>query len=593
MTVDAMTTSEEQVQAPFAGIRLNQKFHCALLAGTMLMVLPQAGVTLDTPAAPSATAIILAQAIDPATGKPYQKGAPAKGAPAPKGPPPGGPPSQGSSQGVPQQMQKGPPPQTIQQGGGGQPLTGQQGVPQRLQKGPPPQQTIQQGGGGQPLTGQQGVPQRLQKGPPPQTIQQGGSGEPLTGQQGVPQRLQKGPPPQTTQQGGSGQPLSGQQGVPQRLQKGPPPQTIQQGGSGQPLSGPQGVQPLQQGLQPKGPGQPGIQQGTPLMQPIPGGTPPGQRQFGQQPPQGVQPLHVDQLRSQRHERREAGGAIVIEEPGRRFIVREHGRAFIRHDDSDRFRRWGGEPRLERRGVEQYAYVSRPGGYQIITVTDSHGRMLRRIRRGPDGREVILLENRYGPVVGVLGAGLAAGVILALVAPAITIPREHYIVDVSAAPVPLLYETLEAPPLVAIERPYSLDEVRYNVALRDRMRRIDIDSITFATGSWEVTPEQQPKLAAVADAIRRVLARHPDEIFMVEGHTDAVGTDVDNLSLSDRRAESIAVILTEHYQIPPENLVTQGYGEQHLKVPTEGPSRENRRVSLRRVTPLLQGGVASR
>ena len=81
--------------------------------------------------------------------------------------------------------------------------------------------------------------------------------------------------------------------------------------------------------------------------------------------------------------------------------------------------------------------------------------------------------------------------------------------------------------------------------------------------------------------------------MIEGHTDAIGNDVDNLSLSDRRAESVAVILTNAYQIPPENLVTQGYGAQHLKIPTDGPSRENRRVTARRITPLLQGGVAAR
>jgi len=53
--------------------------------------------------------------------------------------------------------------------------------------------------------------------------------------------------------------------------------------------------------------------------------------------------------------------------------------------------------------------------------------------------------------------------------------------------------------------------------------------------------------------------------MVEGHTDAVGQDVDNLSLSDRRAEAVAVALTEQFQVPAENLVTQGYGEQYLKV----------------------------
>jgi outer membrane protein OmpA-like peptidoglycan-associated protein len=109
----------------------------------------------------------------------------------------------------------------------------------------------------------------------------------------------------------------------------------------------------------------------------------------------------------------------------------------------------------------------------------------------------------------------------------------------------------------------------------------------------VVPEQEGQLEAVAEAIRRVLDRNPNEVFMIEGHTDAVGSEDDNLSLSDRRAESVAVILTETYQIPPENLVTQGYGEQVLKVSVEGPSRENRRCTVRRITPLLNGQVASR
>lgn len=311
--------------------------------------------------------------------------------------------------------------------------------------------------------------------------------------------------------------------------------------------------------------------------------------------------NVEQLRTQRRERTEAGGRLVIEEPGRRFIVRENGRAFIRHDENERFRRWGA-PRMEQRGGESFAYIARPGGYQIVTVTDRDGRLLRRMRRGPDGREIVLIDNRmrHGPRAGVgvgigvgLGVGLAAGVALGLAAPVVTIPRERYIVDVSAAPPPLLYDTLEAPPLVEIERPYTLDEIRYNAPLRDRMRRIDIDSITFESGSWEVLPEEQDRLAAVAEAMGRVLESNPNEVFMLEGHTDATGTEVDNLSLSDRRAESLAVVLTETYQIPPENLVTQGYGEQQLKIPVEGPSRENRRVTMRRITPLLNGGVASR
>ena len=75
--------------------------------------------------------------------------------------------------------------------------------------------------------------------------------------------------------------------------------------------------------------------------------------------------------------------------------------------------------------------------------------------------------------------------------------------------------------------------------------------------------------------------------------DAVGNDVDNLSLSDRRAEAVAQVLTEQFNVPPENLTTQGYGEQQLKIPTDGPERRNRRVTCRRITPLLNGPLAQR
>jgi outer membrane protein OmpA-like peptidoglycan-associated protein len=77
------------------------------------------------------------------------------------------------------------------------------------------------------------------------------------------------------------------------------------------------------------------------------------------------------------------------------------------------------------------------------------------------------------------------------------------------------------------------------------------------------------------------------VFLVEGHTDAVGADIDNLSLSDRRAEEVAYLLSEYYDVPAENLTTKGYGERNLKVPTSGPARENRRVTMRRITPLLE------
>src|SRR6266550_705733 len=335
----------------------------------------------------------------------------------------------------------------------------------------------------------------------------------------------------------------------------------------------------------------------PVGQPQPPGTPmqpavgqpgaPGSAPFVR--PAAV-PVNVDALRDQRRERRDASGRIIIEEPGGRMIVRERGQVFIRHDDSFRFSRFG-QPAVTRRGVETFNVIRRPDGSEIITVTDANGNLLRRIRRGYDGREYVLIDNRprVGAAIGVGAAVIGAGLVLGLAAPVITMPRERYIVDVSAAPPTLLVDTLMAPPVMAMERPYTLDEVRFNAPLRDRMPRIDIDTVTFATGSWEVTPDQYAALEAIAQAILSVIAQNPNEAFMIEGHTDAVGNSDDNLSLSDRRAESVAVILTETYMVPPENLVTQGYGEQYLKVPTPDANRQNRRVAVRRITPLLAAG----
>ncbi len=120
-----------------------------------------------------------------------------------------------------------------------------------------------------------------------------------------------------------------------------------------------------------------------------------------------------------------------------------------------------------------------------------------------------------------------------------------------------------------------------------MRRIDLDTIHFATGSADVSMNEAASMKRIADAMKKIIDKNPGETFLIEGHTDAVGADQANLVLSDRRAESVAITLSELYNIPPENLVTQGYGERFLKVQTSGPSAENRRVTIRRITPLVR------
>jgi outer membrane protein OmpA-like peptidoglycan-associated protein len=302
----------------------------------------------------------------------------------------------------------------------------------------------------------------------------------------------------------------------------------------------------------------------------------------------VDQRRIEEMQGQRRERVE-GRRTVIEEPDRRMIVRENNRVIIRHDETQRFRRLGGDVQegAPSRGGETRTIYTRPDGVQIITIQDQSGRLIRRSRRGPDGREFVLLENgppRGGPP----GGGF--GFVVNLPPPRIAIPREQYIVPMEHATEDQMVEVFQAPPLERVARRYTLDEVRYNYNLRARMREVELNTITFETGSWEVTPEQVPLLERMAVAMRRVIERNPNEVFLIEGHTDTTGNDVDNLSLSDRRAESVAVVLTESFQIPAENLTTQGYGSQNLKVPTAGAERANRRVTIRRITPLIAGGA---
>ncbi len=288
----------------------------------------------------------------------------------------------------------------------------------------------------------------------------------------------------------------------------------------------------------------------------------------------------------RNERRETdqGGRKVFTEPGRVIVVDPGGQSFIRHNEVDRFRYGARDIQTRRVGADTQTIVVRPDGSEIITVNGPDGQLLRRSRRF-QGREVIIIDNSYRDPRAV------GGFYVDLPPPIIRIPRERYIVEAETASPELIYDTLIAAPVERIDRRYTLDEIRYSPSVRERMPSIDLDTINFETGSWEIPPDQAAKLQAIADGLNRAIAANPRAVFLIEGHTDAVGSDVDNLSLSDRRAESAAELLTQQFQVPAENLTSQGYGEQYLKIPTQGPERQNRRVTIRNITPLLNGGTS--
>jgi outer membrane protein OmpA-like peptidoglycan-associated protein len=234
-------------------------------------------------------------------------------------------------------------------------------------------------------------------------------------------------------------------------------------------------------------------------------------------------------------------------------------------------------------------VYRENGVRVVTERDRYGDIRSRVRILPNGREIVLIDNVYVEERAPRRRDHQRfyAEIEELPPLVVRIPQEQYIVETRAASPREVQAALVAPPVEEVERAYTLDEVRYSERLRDKVRRVDLDTITFDFGSATVSLDQLDALDSVGLALEEVLAKNPDEVFLIEGHTDAVGSDEANLLLSDRRAEAVAVALSEDFDIPPENLVTQGYGEQQLKVQTADPERENRRVAIRRITPLLR------
>ncbi|WP_367718491.1 OmpA family protein [Nitratireductor sp. GISD-1A_MAKvit] len=277
--------------------------------------------------------------------------------------------------------------------------------------------------------------------------------------------------------------------------------------------------------------------------------------------------------------------VVREFNDNRTIVQIDNQIFVESPDSDRLIREGDDvyyEELPRGRVREV--ITRPDGVRLITVRNRYGDVIRRVRVAPEGREQVLVfvpEERLETVDRWHDPARDLPPLR------LSIPVSDYILEAERVEDPDRYYTfLGKPPVERVQRMYSLEEVKRSARVRDMVRRIDLDTIEFAFGSANIGESEIDELEAIATAIERMLEQNPAETFLIEGHTDAVGSDLANLALSDRRAESVARALTDVFGIPPENLVTQGYGERYLKIDTQKRERENRRVALRRITPLV-------
>lgn len=265
---------------------------------------------------------------------------------------------------------------------------------------------------------------------------------------------------------------------------------------------------------------------------------------------------------------------VVSNTGDRVIVLQpDGTYRVLKDDDTIIRRPGSTVRTETfRDGSTRTIVERQDGTQVVTIRDATGRVLRRATYDDLGREVILIDDLAEEEVVVIR----------------DLPRPNKRIVISSKD----EDTVLKRELAALEadragRKFSLRQIREIQEVRALAATIDVEPVKFASGSAAVGAQEARNLADLGRVMQELLDENPREVFLIEGHTDATGKAAMNLALSDRRAESVALALTEYFDIPPENMVVQGYGETELLIDTQESEVANRRVEVRVITPLMR------
>ena len=110
------------------------------------------------------------------------------------------------------------------------------------------------------------------------------------------------------------------------------------------------------------------------------------------------------------------------------------------------------------------------------------------------------------------------------------------------------------------------------------------NITFQTGSADLNAN----FFKVLDGVGMVVKEYDKTLVVIEGHTDSVGSDDANQSLSERRASAVSNYLGSK-GINSQRVLTAGFGEARPVASNDDDSgrSQNRRVEVR-LEPITQG-----
>lgn len=267
---------------------------------------------------------------------------------------------------------------------------------------------------------------------------------------------------------------------------------------------------------------------------------------------------------------------VVSNTGDRVVVlNPDGTYTVYKDDDAVIRQPGSTVRTETyNDGSTRTIITRDDGTQIVTIRDALGRVLRRAAYDRNGNEMVLIDD-LRPEQPVVVSTLPK-------------PPKRPVVISTSDQNAALKAALAANDVAALGRTFSLRQIRDIPQVRWLAPQVELTPITFDSGSAAIKPAEAKQLADLGRLMQTMIDANPGEMFLIEGHTDATGKAATNLALSDRRAESVALALTEYFDIPPENMIIQGYGETELLIDTQADEKRNRRVEVRIITALLNG-----
>ncbi len=131
---------------------------------------------------------------------------------------------------------------------------------------------------------------------------------------------------------------------------------------------------------------------------------------------------------------------------------------------------------------------------------------------------------------------------------------------------------------AYDRDEQLDPIRRDITLtpiKEGSRTV-LNNIFFETDKYDLQERSKTELNKVI----RFMKNNPEIRIEVSGHTDDVGADDYNLSLSNRRAKSVYDYLTQN-GVAPDRIRYAGYGKQRPAYPndTDEHRSQNRRIEF--------------